>query len=161
MTAPKCNSARPKLRSLPFSGPKISQKCRPTSSNFGCFESLIFTKFLASQDRFLFFQFFHLCSMEVIFFQFPPPSARPTCPTFARRLPDVPCPTFRARRARRLPDVCPTSPDVCPTFARRFPVIQKNPRAWHSHFLQNLGTSRKWRCVLFFFEKKTPPPKKT
>ena len=70
----------------------------------------------------------------------------------ARRLPDVPCPTFRARRARRLPDVCPTSarrlPDVCPTFA----CYPKNPRGWHSLFFAKFGHLQEME--VFFFEKK-------
>ena len=78
---------------------KCSQNCRPTSSNFGCFESLIFTKFWASQDRFLVFQFLSTSvPLEVIFSSF----HHLQLARRARRLPDVPCPTS----ARRLPDVC-------------------------------------------------------
>ena len=88
--------------------------------NFGCFESLIFTKFLASQDRFLFSNFLPPPLQHVFFGGFFHVST-------SKNLPDVPdvCPTFRARR---LPDVCPTSPDVCPTSARRLPVNQKSKR---------------------------------
>ena len=114
------------------------------SSIFGCFESLIFTKFLASQDGSLFFEFFaHLRSRRCfsLFFHV----------STSKNLPDVPdvCPTFRARRARRLPDVCPTSPDV--------PDVSLSPkkskRLAHPLF-QNLGTSRKME--VFFIKKNLP-----
>ena len=135
MTAPK-NAILPGQNWVFCPSPvqKVSQNCRPTSSNFGCFESLIFTKFLASQDRLLFSIFSPLFQ---IFFG---------STTFSS--PDV-CPTFRARRS--VPDVCPTSPDVWPTSARGLPVSQKHPSGWHSRFF----------CDFFLENKKTQPPKKT
>ena len=132
-----------KIRVFALLRSNISQKCRPTSSNFGCFESLIFTKFLASQDRFPFFQFFPPLFHGGDFFSvsttFSSPDVPDVCPTFARRsVPDVPdvCPT--------LPDV----PDVCPTFA----CCPKNPRGWHSHFLGKIWHLQEME--VFFFEKK-------
>ena len=148
MTAPK-NAILPGQNwgLCPSPVQKLSQNCRPTSSNFGCFESRIFTKFLVSQDSF--FQFFHLCSkffLEVIFSVFTTFSSasHPTCPTFARRsVPDV-------------PDVCLTSPDVCLTSARHLPdvcLLAKKSKRLAQPFFAKFGHLQEME--VFFFEKTT------
>ena len=128
MTAPK-NAILPSQNwgRCPSPAQKFRQHRHLTSSIFGCFESLIFTKFLASQDRSLFSNFFaHLRSSRCLFPFFSRLHLQKLARR-ARRLPDVPCPTCPTS-ARRLPDVCPTSPDVCPTFARRLPDVCLLPK---------------------------------
>ena len=99
MTAPK-NAILPGQNwgFCPFLVQTFRQNQHLTSSNLGCFESLIFHRIFPTQDRFFFFcpPPFHFLFWRWFF---------PVSTTFSS--PDV-CPTFRARRARRLPDVFPT-----------------------------------------------------
>ena len=144
MTAPK-NAILPGQNwgFCPSPVQKFRQNRHLTSSISGCFGSLISQNFWHHRTGPL-FEFLPTAApagVFSLFFTFPPPQTCPTCPTFARRLPDV---------------LCPTLPDVCPTFA----YYPKNPRSWRSHFFKIWAPPGKWRC-LFSFEKKNKPPKKT
>ena len=98
------------------SNTNIFAQTTPHIFNFGCFESQIVTKFLASQDKSLFRILCPPPLQQVFFcpfFQVSTSKACPMCLTVARRS-------------------VPDAPDVCPTFA----CYPKNPRGVHSHFFK-------------------------
>ena len=144
---PKMQFCQAKIRVFALLRSKHFPKMPPNIFKFWVFWKSNFHKIFGITGQFPFFQFFAPLFHGGDFFS--------VSTTFSS--PDVPdvCPTF-ARRARRLPDVCPTSPevpDVCPTFA----CYPKNPRGWHSHFFAKFGHLQEMEVS---FLKKKPTSQK-